>query len=262
MRHIESFIELFQCENIGIAEARKVETVDLFLDRVAFEKAIQHVKDMKRWVPEVEVAIWNQEEAQKIWPTPTSICSNTDIQRNSTLTVRSPAHYLMKQAGSGHIFTVSIWRNLLKNFPDALSTQTNTPVRSISVSESIHPNFPYAVQTNRGMIHARASASHLIPCLRNKIVGARAHMSAQRPGQEFPSSGGTRSWSVAHGDTFDYATQRPSSLDGRQGDLLIGGGFMRSLKQGLDQVGLYNDGATLDALTTSQPLVFFRRYSF
>ena len=32
---------------------------------------------------------------------------------------------------------------------------------------------------------------------------------------------------------------------------MIGGGFMRSLKQGIDQVGVYDDGAALDGLTVA-----------
>jgi glycine/D-amino acid oxidase-like deaminating enzyme len=151
---------------------------------------------------------------------------------------------------------VSIWKSLLTDFPDALSIETHTPVKLISVPDSGPEGYPYAVQTSRGTIHVRhvvhatnAFASHLIPGLRNKVVGARAHMSAQRPGQKFPCSDGTRSWSVVYGGGFDYVTQRPSGPNGPQGDILVGGGFMRSGKQGLDQVGVYDDGAALETLT-------------
>lgn len=76
-------------------------------------------------------------------------------------------------------------------------------------------------------------------------------MSAQQPGDRFPRYGGDRSWGVIYGEAFDYVTQRPTSNDEPQGHLMVGGGFTRSLKQGIDQVGRYDDGAHPDALTTS-----------
>ena len=155
-------------------------------------------------------------------------------------------------------FTVSIWKDLLTDFADTLSVETNTPVESISLPENAPKGYPYALQTARGTVHVRhvvhatnAFASHFVPGLRNKIVGARAHMSAQQPGNLFPDSRGMRSWSVIYGDAFDYISQRPSASDGTHGDLMIGGGFMRSLKQGVDQVGLYDDGSALEPLTVS-----------
>ena len=118
--------------------------------------------------------------------------------------------------------------------------------------------FPYAIKTTKRTLYVRhvvhatnGFASHLVPGLRKSIVGARAHMSAQSPGPDFPNAGGMRSWSIVYGDAFDYVTQRPSASGEPQGDLMVGGGFMRSLKQGVDQVGLYDDGATLDTLTVS-----------
>lgn len=104
-----------------------------------------------------------------------------------------------------------------------------------------------------------------MPGLRGKIIGARAHMSAQQPGQRFPRADGKRSWGVVYGGAFDYITQRPSAAGISQGDLLVGGGFMRSLKQGVDQVGLYDDGAALEPLTVAHiagvlPAIFHPRW--
>jgi glycine/D-amino acid oxidase-like deaminating enzyme len=153
-------------------------------------------------------------------------------------------------------FVASIWNGLLTEFPNTLSIETNTPVESVSVPEEAPEGFPYALKTARGTIFVRqvvhatnAFASHLVPGLRKKIVGARAHMSAQQAGQQFPHTDGAHSWSVAYGDGFDYVTQRPSATGNSKGDLLIGGGFTRSLKQGIDQVGLYDDASLPDPLT-------------
>jgi glycine/D-amino acid oxidase-like deaminating enzyme len=82
-------------------------------------------------------------------------------------------------------------------------------------------------------------------------VGAQAHMSAQKPGQNFAYADGMHSWSVVYGEGFDYVTQRPPAAGDSKGDLMIGGGFLRSLKQGIDQVGRYDDGSPLDPLTTT-----------
>jgi glycine/D-amino acid oxidase-like deaminating enzyme len=145
-------------------------------------------------------------------------------------------------------------------------------VESVSVSTDGPAGFPYALKTNRGTLFVRhvvhatnAFASNLVPGLRRCIVGGRAHMSAQQPGYDFPNSGGMRSWSIIYGDAFDYVSQRPSAPEEPQGDLMIGGGFMRSSKQGVDHVGLYDDGAALDALTISHlvgivPAIFYPRW--
>lgn len=143
--------------------------------------------------------------------------------------------------------------------------ETNTPVESIGVSADGPPGYPYAIKTPRGItyvhnvVHAtNGFASHLVPGLLCKIVGAKAHMSAQRPGQEMPRSDGNRSWGVVYGDgAFDYVTQRPSMSSESPGDILLGGGFMRSSKQGVDQIGLYDDNARLDALTVSHVMGIF-----
>ena len=121
----------------------------------------------------------------------------------------------------------------------------------------------------RGIIYARnvvhatnGFASQLVPGLRRKITGAKAHMSAQRPGEKMPCSDGNRSWGVIYGGSFDYVTQRPSQPGEPAGDVLLGGGFMRSLKQGVDQLGLYDDSGRLDPLTVTHiagvfPAIFY-----
>lgn len=78
-------------------------------------------------------------------------------------------------------------------------------------------------------------------------------MSAQKPGDQFPSDyGANRSVSVFYGDGFDYVTQlQPEEGESRlnQGDLMIGGGFMRTLTHGMDMVGISDDSEALEALT-------------
>lgn len=73
-------------------------------------------------------------------------------------------------------------------------------------------------------------------------------MSAQKPGSDFPTTGGARSWGMIYNPGFDYVTQRPDGADGSPGDCMVGGGFTRSKEQGLDNVGIWDD-STMDALT-------------
>ena len=163
-------------------------------------------------------------------------------------------------------FVTSVWRKLLDEFPDRLSIETGTPVESVEVDEARPPHkdgpadddddvFPYKVTTGRGIIHARhvvhainAFAPHLVPGLRMKMAGALAHMTAQRPGKQFPDLDGARSWSFIFGpSSFDYVTQRPTGDDGTPGEVMLGGGFFQSEKQGVDYIGVYDD-SRLDAL--------------
>ena len=152
-----------------------------------------------------------------------------------------------------------VWKKLLEEFSNQLSIETSTPVQRIELSTS--PDFPYSVTTSRGTIQARhvvhatnAFAPQLVPGLRGKATGIRAHMSSQPPGNRFPDMKGQRSWSIMYaGAGFDYVSQRPSTEDGVPGDIMLGGGFAQSAKQGMDQIGVYDD-SRIDALTTSHNL--------
>ncbi|CRK17779.1 hypothetical protein BN1708_003057 [Verticillium longisporum] len=243
LRHIDCLTELCASEGIDAAEAREVETADLYLDEETFRKTVEDLAELKEWVPEVNVEVWESDEARKKFGANESVAG--------ALSYRAGAIWAYR-------FAVSIWKRLLDDFPEQLFVETMTPVEAISTSPDELADFPYIVHTPRGTVHVRhvvhatnAFASHLVPGLRSKITGVRAHMSSQRPGDLFPNCQGQRSWGVIYGGAFDYVTQRPSSPDEPQGDLMLGGGFSRSLKQGVDQVGLYDDGARIDALTVS-----------
>ena len=159
-------------------------------------------------------------------------------------------------------FVTTMWHQLLAEFPDVLSIETHTPVEAILADDPRAPKgYPYAIQTPRGTIFARnvvhatnGHASHLVPGLRRKITPAQAHMSAQKPGRRFPQDHGAhRSWGVVYANGFDYVTQRQPEPDAggaghSQGDLLLGGGFVRSSKQGIDMIGQSDDGTSLDGL--------------
>ncbi|VUC24880.1 unnamed protein product [Clonostachys rosea] len=241
--HIDYLIELCREEGIDIAEAREVETVDFFVDEEMFHDAVGDVEESRKWLPEVQVFEWEKEDVLQQFGVNEGVVGAIS-QRAGTIWA--------------YRFVVSIWKQLLEDFPSQLIIQTNTPVTYISAGPSA-PGFPFAVQTPSGVILARhvihatnAFASELVPGLRRKITGARAHMSSQRPGDGFPETWGQRSWSVIYPGGFDYVTQRPSEIDGDvPGDILLGGGFRRSAKSGVDQMGVYDDSAYPKALAAS-----------
>lgn len=243
LRHLEILTDLCRAEGIQAAEAREVETVDFYLDEESFLKSVEEVDAMKEWIPEVDVRTWDGPKARQKFGVNDGVMGAISYKAGAIWPYR---------------FVASIWKDLLHDFPKSLTIETNTPVESISVSQNGQPGYPYAVQTTRGVIHVRhvvhatnGFASHLVPGLRKKIVGAKAHMSAQKPGDKMPCSNGNRSWGVIYGGNFDYVTQRPSTPGEPAGDVMLGGGFMRSLKQGVDQLGLYDDSGRLDPLTVT-----------
>ena len=64
--HINCLIELCQSQGINAAEARRVETVDFFLDEQSFSKAVADIDELKRWLPEIEIAVWNSNQAHEV----------------------------------------------------------------------------------------------------------------------------------------------------------------------------------------------------
>jgi glycine/D-amino acid oxidase-like deaminating enzyme len=143
----------------------------------------------------------------------------------------------------------------LDEFPKSLTIETGTPVSDVALTGD--PEYQYKITTDRGAVRARhvvhatnAFANQFVPALKGKMTSVLCHMTSQRPGRNFPDLDGRRSWSIFYGDPgFDYITQRPTR-DGIQGDVLLGGGAMRSRDQGMDMFGVYDD-SRVDPLTAS-----------
>ncbi|KAK6854916.1 FAD dependent oxidoreductase-domain-containing protein [Apiospora arundinis] len=245
-KHLDLLLELCNATGIDAAEAREVETVDLFLDSASFADAVKGVKETVPMLPEEEMKIWEREEAQKKFGTGPSVYGAVSYRAGALWPYR---------------FVTAIWHRLLTQYHDILAIETHTPVESISAEDPEAPkDHPYALRTTRGTVYARnvvhatnGFASHLVPGLRRKITPAKAHMSAQKPGDLFPEDHGPhRSWSVIYGDGFDYVTQRrpePGESRQSQGDLMLGGGFARTLNRGIDMLAVSDDGAPLDGVT-------------
>ncbi|PNY29988.1 Uncharacterized protein TCAP_00101 [Tolypocladium capitatum] len=229
LEHLPALLEVGRA--IPQGEAREVETVDLFLDDKVFGVARRSVEEMREWMPEVEVTVLNGDEARD------KIGVNERV-----------AGALSYKAGAlwPYRLVTGVWDDLVKRYSN-LTISTNTPVEAVTAHQS-SPH-PYRVHSARGAIPARhvlhatnGFASHLVPCLRGCLAGVLGHMTAQRPGFRLPQSHGRRSWSIIYDLGFDYVTQRPDGEDGTPGDLMIGGGLFNSKEQGLDQLGVWDDG--------------------
>jgi glycine/D-amino acid oxidase-like deaminating enzyme len=261
LRHLDALVGLCRAEGIDVAECREVETVDLFVDEEAFRGAVKQVEDLRKWVPEFEILVWDAAEAREVSVSMMNLVHTYSHHRQKFDANDLVIGALSFKAGAlwPYRFVSSIWRKLLDKFPKSLSIETGTPVSNVE-TESTDTEHPYRVTTNRGIIrsshvvHAtNAFTGHLVPGLRGKMTSLIAHMSSQRPGKAFPDLNGQRSWSIIYASRgFDYVTQRPTK-DGIPGDVLLGGGFAQSGKQGMDMIGVVDD-AKLDALTVSHNL--------
>jgi hypothetical protein len=66
LRYVQALLAVCQHERIAVAEAREVETADLFLDSATLDKAIDDVNEMKRCLPGVKIDILDKDQAQKV----------------------------------------------------------------------------------------------------------------------------------------------------------------------------------------------------
>jgi glycine/D-amino acid oxidase-like deaminating enzyme len=71
-------------------------------------------------------------------------------------------------------------------------------------------------------------------------------MTAQRPGKNFLRLDGNVSWSVIHrkAGQLKYITQRPGApdgVDGKGGELMLGGALVQAGGRGLDEIGVASD---------------------
>ncbi|RFU32852.1 hypothetical protein B7463_g3524, partial [Scytalidium lignicola] len=236
MRHLPLLTGMAKDEGIEKAEARRVETVDLFFDGEAWEKARQMAEELEDGMPDVAsgMHVWSAAEARKRFGVSELVLGAVSYDSGALWPYR---------------LVTSVFQTLITKFPSNLSIETKTAVEKISVTENSHT--PFLVQTSRGniiashVIHAtNAHASSLIPGLRGKLFPVRGQMSAQRPGEQFPKLDGERSWSFIGRKGFEYITQRPGlpdSVDGMGGELMTGGGLMQSSGKGLDEIGISRD---------------------
>jgi len=69
-------------------------------------------------------------------------------------------------------------------------------------------------------------------------------MSAQPPGQNFPSLGSRYSWLINYEHGYDYLTQLPSNGTTSNGEMMLGGGLAQTRNRGLEEIGVATDFGT------------------
>lgn len=107
-----------------------------------------------------------------------------------------------------------IYEQLLRDYPQRFSIETNTPVTQVKyLPKEVDEQYRYSVVTPRGTILAKrvvhctnAYASHLLPALIGGLYPFRGTMSVQKPGPLLKDLKGSRSWSLAHKEKLDAET--------------------------------------------------------
>lgn len=239
--HVRVLGEVALAEGVeAVSEWREVRTVDVAVDAATDARVRDQVAEFApHRPPGYETVVHSAEEARRLFGASEQVVGAIEYPAGALWPYR---------------FVTALWRRLLDQFPDSMSIETGTAVKSVEVRDG-DARYPYVLSTNRGQILARhvvhatnAFASQLVPGLRGKASGALCHMTAQRPGQDFPDDDGKRSWSVIFNQGFDYITKRPNVPEKHGGELMVGGGFFQSGKQGMDMFGDYDDSKT-DAMT-------------
>lgn len=238
--HVQIIKEVVQAEGIEeVSEFREVQSIDFAVDEATDKRMKDQMDEYLPYQPPgYKMVAHSGEEARKLF----------GVTKHVVGAVEYPAGALWP-----YRFVTALWRKLLDQFPDDLTIETGIAVNSVETGQLFE--FPYTLSTTKGQIHARhvvhatnGLASHLLPALQGKALGVLCHMTAQRPGSDFPKNNGKQSWSIIYPHGFDYITQRSTFPNGEGGEIMIGGGLFQSSKQGTDMFGVYDDSKT-DAMT-------------
>ncbi|KAJ6441521.1 FAD dependent oxidoreductase superfamily protein [Purpureocillium lavendulum] len=130
----------------------------------------------------------------------------------------------------------AVLRQLLDNYPDRFTLETNTPVHSIEHGNTEGSGYQYSLTTPRGIIRAgkvihctNGFAGHLVPKLPGRLFPLRGTMSTQQPAPSFPNLGQEVSWSYFCKPNMDTETGVFSAglyyaqQNARTGAIFIGG---------------------------------------
>ncbi|CAG8929266.1 unnamed protein product [Penicillium salamii] len=217
-RHMELLLGLMG--ELGIeAEAREVETLDIFTDEKAWEDAKRMVHVFRTDMPEEagDIVVFDGVDGCQEYRVNPEHCFGIIKYKAAAL--------------SPYKFITSLYGILQQNDNFAISPCT-------MVTEIHADGDGYSVSTSRGRIKAAqvvhatdGFAATLIPGLEGKIFPVRGHVTVQS-GCGFD---GSRSWCIHHKRGFDYISQRLG------GELVVGGGVIQSPGRGIDEFGVWRD---------------------
>ncbi|CAG8010850.1 unnamed protein product [Penicillium salamii] len=216
-------------KELGIAEesqARKVQFLSVYFGEEPWQAALERLRRFKEDMPE-EAAEWTSFDGN-------AIPKHFHLDRARGI-VAGPAGALWP-----YKFVTGVLAHLREKYPNKFRIEEHTPVTEIH--ELGYPALPYKVETDRGVVYARhvihctnAHVGHLVPGLLGRIFPVRGQMSAQTPGNLFPSQGNDHSWIFNYDRGFDYLTQLP------EGQMMLGGGFAQGEHGGLADLGVPTD---------------------
>ncbi|PMD64148.1 DAO-domain-containing protein [Hyaloscypha bicolor E] len=237
--HLPILVDLAKQESWDLAEARQVETLDVFYDEEVWLDNKRKVEEFRKGMPEGtrDTFVWEKGEAHEKY--------NLGGHAYGAITYQAGAIWPCR------LVTCAL-DSLLRTYPSDFTLETHTSVENISTTRN--PNQPFIVHTSRGdilachIIHAtNAHTARLVPGLRGKLFPVRGTMTAQRPGKSFPKLDGSRSWCLINKKGYEYVTQRPGqvdSIDGLGGEIMIGGGMIQSGRKGFGEFGVASDAET------------------
>ncbi|KAI1445786.1 FAD dependent oxidoreductase-domain-containing protein [Annulohypoxylon stygium] len=233
LSHIKTFLEMCEEKNWDMAECREVETVDYFLTDEERDNAFAKVDAIQKYIPDLTYTKYNAQEVHEKFP----------VDRH----VKGALSY---SAGAIHPyrFVSCVWKELLQEYKNVLYIRTNAPVISIRALRGRSHAYEIVVdeletrtwECNH-IVHAtNAFATQFVPGLRGRLTGVLGTVSMMRPGKLFGDSDPMSSWYICYGHSCDYAIQRPT-VNGVQGDVILGGGFSRSEGQGANTLGVWDE---------------------
>ncbi|KAE9369016.1 DAO-domain-containing protein [Stipitochalara longipes BDJ] len=241
--HLPILVDLANQEGWDLAEAREVETLDVFFDEEVWLDNKKKVEIFWLEMPEEakDTYIWEKEEARERYMLGEHAFGAISYQAGAIWPYR---------------LVTCVLDSLLRTYSSEFFLETHTSVGNISTTSN--PSQPFIVHTSRGnilasyVIHAtNAHAANLVPGLRSKLFPVRGTMTAQRPGKGFPELDGSRSWCLINKKGYEYVTQRPGTIDsvnGMGGEIMIGGGMIQSGRKGFGEFGIASD-AEINYLT-------------
>ncbi|GIZ44335.1 hypothetical protein CKM354_000753600 [Cercospora kikuchii] len=205
-----------------VAEVRRVRSVCAYYDAGVFEETKKSMRRYEECLPEEkgDGEFYGAEEAREKW------------------NFKDAVGVIVNRAGAfwPYRLVTGLFERMLEKYTGRFALETNTPVTGVEYDASSDKEYPYSVQTSRGVIRAskviycsNGFTGHLLPKMRGKIWPLRGTMSAQAAGPDFPNEGDSKSWSTFDQPKYDPKTGQFSyglyyiTQNAKTGDIFIGG---------------------------------------
>ncbi|QSZ35135.1 hypothetical protein DSL72_008000 [Monilinia vaccinii-corymbosi] len=228
LAHLEALLK--SAEGLGLTEetqVRRVSFLSVYFHQDAWEEMRKCIEIFMADMPEDSQG-WGFIEAD-------ALAKEYGIP-NAVGAVTGPAGAVWP-----YKFVTGLLAHLRTQFSADFLLETNTAVSEIRAGQDY-----FEVVTPRGMIKAKhvihctnAHIGHLVPGIKGCIFPIVGQMSAQPPGDKFKHQS-DRSWIFNYDRGYDYVTQLPIG-SASDGEMMMGGGFVRSQGGGIYATGVSTD---------------------